>query len=104
MSENDTQWRDHVITSLAKIEVQLGRLTSDRESEKETLIRVTTQLHTEDKANAEKLHAHVKWNDEEHKELHDKVNGLSLKFWFAAGVFAALQLLAPLVWKALIVP
>jgi len=103
MIDTDTQaWRENVVGSLADIKAQLGRLASDRESEKETLIRVTTQLHAEDRRNAERLDAHVKWNDEQHGKLHDKVNSLTWKFYFGAGMVAMAQFVAPFIWQALL--
>jgi hypothetical protein len=100
---DDTQsWRERVAGDLAHIKAQLGRLASDRESEKETVIRVTQELKAEDRRNAEHLERHIEWNDVENGKLHEKLNALAWKFWFAAGVFAALQFLAPLIWVLII--
>lgn len=84
-------WRDHVVGSLADIKAQLGRLASDRESEKETLIRVTAELHAEDRRHAEKLADHVRWNDEQHEVLHEKHNKIAGRTNFFMGVGITLQ-------------
>lgn len=99
----DTQaWRADVTADLRVIKAQLGRIASDRESEKGTMLRLEADLKGEDRRNAEKFDEHVDWNNGELGKLHEKVNKLTFKFWFAAGVYAALQLVAPLVWMLLL--
>lgn len=49
MNDQDTyHWREGVGISLAEIKAQLGRLASDRESEKESILRVVIDLKDRD--------------------------------------------------------
>lgn len=94
MMDADTlSWRESVVGSLADIKAQLGRLASDRESEKETIIRLTTRLDGEDRRNVERLDKHVEWNDAEHGKLHERINKIDTKVTFGAGVLLTLQFL-----------
>lgn len=100
--DTDTQsWRENVVGSLAEIKSQLARLASDRESEKDTLIRVTRELHDEDRRQTDRLQSHVEWNDREHAALHEKYNKVSGRMIFFTGVFLTLQFVAPFVWMVL---
>lgn len=97
MIDIDTQaWRENVVATLAEIKAQLGRLASDRESEKETLIRVTQELHAEDRRAHERHDKHVAWNDQEHEKLHEKANKISSRQSFTFGVMITVQFLLTL--------
>lgn len=92
MIDTDTQaWRENVVGTLAEIKSQLGRLASDRESEKETLLRVTAELHAEDRRAHERYDKHVAWNDQEHEKLHEKVNKVSHRQSFTTGAMLTVQ-------------
>lgn len=97
MNDSETQaWRESVAVSLAEIKAQLGRLASDRESEKETMLRVTTELHAEDRRHQERLDEHVKWNDTEHEKNRDKINKIAGRVNFFTGVILTLQFIVTL--------
>lgn len=94
MNDSETQaWRENVVITLAEIKAQLGRLASDRESEKETMLRVTTELHSEDRRILERLDRHIEWNDTEHEKTRDKSNKTEGRVNFFAGVILTLQFL-----------
>lgn len=94
MNDSETQaWRESVVATLADIKAQLGRIAYDRESEKETVIRVTTELHAEDRRHQERLDRHVEWNDTEHEKTREKVNKIDGRVHFFAGVLLTLQFL-----------
>ena len=97
MIDSETQsWRENVVATLADIKAQLGRLASDRESEKETMIRVTRELHEEDRRAQERHDKHVTWNDAEHEKLHEKANKISSRQSFTLGVMLTVQFLLTL--------
>lgn len=97
MNDSETQaWRESVVATLADIKAQLGRIASDRESEKETLVRVTTELHAEDRRHQERLDKHVEWNDLEHEKTREKVNKISGRVNFFTGVIITLQFIVTL--------
>lgn len=97
MNDNETQaWRENVAVTLAEIKAQLGRLASDRESEKETMLRVTTELHAEDRRAQERLDSHVSWNDEEHEKTRNRINKIESRVNFFAGVLLTLQFIVSL--------
>lgn len=93
MTVEDQAWRENVVASLADIKAQLGRLASDRESEKETLIRTTTRLQDEDRRLADRLDSHVKWNDGAHGDIYERMNKIDTKVTFGAGVIVTVQFL-----------
>lgn len=97
MIDTDTiAWREGVIGTLADIKAQLSRLASDRESEKETLVRVTQELHAEDRRQFERHERHVAWNDGEHEKIHEKVNKVSHRQSFTTGVMLTVQFILTL--------
>lgn len=97
MNDSETQaWRENVAATLADIKAQLGRLASDRESEKETMLRVTTELHAEDRRHQERLDKHVGWNDAEHEKSREKINKISGRVNFFTGVILTLQFIVTL--------
>lgn len=97
MNDSETQaWRENVAITLAEIKAQLGRLASDRESEKETMLRVTTELHAEDRRILERLDRHIEWNDTEHEKNRDKVTKISGRVNFFTGVILTLQFIVTL--------
>lgn len=97
MNDSETQaWRESVAVALADIKAQLGRLASDRESEKETMLRVTTELHAEDRRHQERLDKHVEWNDTEHEKSREKINKISGRVNFFTGVILTLQFIVTL--------
>lgn len=101
--EHDAQkWRESVVGTLAKIESQLGRMASDRESEKATLQRATQRLDEEDRRHTERLERHVEWNDAEHEKFNEKHNKLAGRMTFFMGAITALQFVAPFIWQSLL--
>lgn len=92
MNDSETQaWRENVVATLADIKAQLGRLASDRESEKEAVIRATTELHAEDRRAAERFERHVAWNNGEHEKMRDVANKTNGRVSFFTGVILTLQ-------------
>lgn len=97
MNDSETQaWRENVAATLADIKAQLGRLASDRESEKEAMLRVTTELHAEDRRAQERHERHVEWNDIEHEKTREKVSKISGRVNFFTGVILTLQFIVTL--------
>lgn len=94
--KSDTDWRIELAATLSDIKAQLGRLASDRESEKGTMLRLSERLDAEDRLNAEKLARHVEWNNIEHKQQQESHHKLSGKVSFISGVGITLHVLLTL--------
>lgn len=89
-------WREGVVASLAKIETQLSRIASDRESEKETINRLSQDLRAADLRAVEKLDKHIEWNDEAHEDLHEKINKVSHRVSLITGAGLTIQFILTL--------
>lgn len=102
MNENETNlWRESVVISLTKIEIQLARLAADRESEKDALLRVTADLRERDTAIEQRLQKQL----DEHRDYDDRrftdadkyARNIAAKVYMGSGILAAILAL----WEAL---
>lgn len=102
MNEHETQqWREGVVISLTQIKTQLSRAAADRESEKETLLRITAELRARDdeveKRLQKQLDEHRADDERRFTDADRYARSIAAKVYTGSGILAALLA----VWEAL---
>lgn len=101
MNEVETnQWRERVIVSLAEIQTQQRRAAADRESEKETVLRLERALRAEDRELIKKIDDHSAADLVSFNAMNTKLEKISSRVLMIVGGIIAAQGIATLALAA----
>lgn len=95
--QDPRDWRQGVAVSLTEIRMQVGRLVSDRESEKGTIQRIISQSREDHRELTKNLEEHRKEDTENFSEITERVSKSDRKIMMIVGIGIGLQTLATIV-------